>query len=208
MEELDQLEEMRRGSWLRPANPPVFDSSLSRLQQTSLVGTALQRTYNAHDGSAPRVYLGTIGRSRACNGSLHVTGIVLDKIAQELARIADAIITGECLAILGTTNDLFGGRNGSNVPDVVWRTLCGSRDRKGRPAPPGYRSAIVQVMRLNYALTGWGTTHASQVETMHSLDVEQLLEQEPSEGVEEVLNVIRGVVCNRRTFRGEEAGRG
>ncbi|KAK1750076.1 heterokaryon incompatibility protein-domain-containing protein [Echria macrotheca] len=206
IEELDQLQEMRRCSWLRPANPPFFNSSPSRPYQTSLVGTQLQRTYNAHNGTAPRVYLGRNGRSDECNGSLHVTGFVLGKITQQSARIADAIITGECLAILGMTSDSFGGRNGNNVPGVVWRTLCADRDRGRRPAPPRYRSAIVEMIRLNYALAGRGTVLTDEANIMPSIEVEELLEEELPEGVEEVLEVIRGVVCNRRTFRGKEAG--
>ena len=163
-----------------------------------LVGRCQKRVYNTHHGWKPQVSVGRNGNG-TCNGSLYVRGIILGEIAQRSTRLADAIVTKECLELLGTISrkphsNLF------DVPDTIWRTLCADRDEKGEPAPRFYRVAMLELLKISSEDTQPGDS-TNMLDHLSSIDIEELLDTEIPGYVKQFLIVIRNTVWNRRTFR-------
>jgi len=115
--------------------------------------------------------------------------------------MADAIITQECLDILGTiSRDQHS--NLVSLPDVIWHTLCADRNDRGERAPLDFQSAMLHILQLSSKdLTT--TDLPNLVKTMSSIDVEEILDTELPGLVKEFLDVARDIVWNRRTFRGK-----
>ena len=84
----------------------------------------------------------------------------------------------------------------SELPDIVWRTLCANRDGKGQPAHSVYSIAMSELLQIVRKVSG----------SISSIDVEELLDTGISDDVGEYLRVVREVVWNRRVFRGQGIG--
>ena len=170
-----------------------------RLHGNPLIGGSQKRVYNTHYGSKPHVSVGRNEDNGACDGSLYARGIVLGEVARRSTRLADAIITKECLQVLGTIfrkpqSDLI------SLPDTIWRTLCADRDDRGEPAPPVYRVAMLHLLQISSETTKPGDS-ANLLEHMSSIDIEELLDTKIPDHVKKFLEVARDVIWNRRTFR-------
>jgi Heterokaryon incompatibility protein (HET) len=173
-----------------------------RMHGRPFVGTSRKRLYNAHYSTIPKVRVSS-------GGVLHAKGIVLCEITQRSTRMADAIVLKECLDILGTISR-DRESNLIDLPEVIWRTLCGDRDAKGEPASSIYRMAMFHLLQLCSELPG--TVYSFDAEEQNqrgisSLDVEGLLSSELPDDVVEFLQVTREVVWNRRTFRSTTGGK-
>jgi hypothetical protein len=202
---LDQTLRIDVPSWISSRDGLPFGNPALRMTRRlycdPLVGSCNSRIYNAHHSTKPRVHIGRNARSNTPNGSLYAEGITLGEISQRSTRMADAIITQECLDILGTDQQ----SNLVGLPDVIWRTLCADRDGRGGRAPSCFQSAMRHVLELNSE--GPATADSPDVvETTSNIDVEEILDTEFPGLVKEFLTVVRDVVWNRRTFRGKATG--
>lgn len=174
-----------------------------RLHGDPLLGSYHKRIYNAHYNTKPQVHIGESAALSACDGSLYAKGIILGKIAQRSTRMADAIITQECLNIL-RTNSLHQQSSLVSLPDVIWATLCADRDNNGGRAPSSFRSAMLHVLQLGSSNTTT-TDPLDPIGTMSSVDIEEVLETDLPESVKGFLKVARDTTWNRRTFGGKRA---
>ena len=204
VDEVNQFQEVRTCSWMISRDGHSFGKLSAEITYRQhgkpLVGSSQRRVYNAHYGTVPQARLGRIHTTNACDGSLYAKGIIFGEITRRSTRMANGIVTNECLDIL-QTNPSDQSLSLINISDAVWRTLCADRDNRGYPAPAEYRSRIVKLFQLNPDAISRGA-HNDQTEIVPSIDVEELLATKLPEDVKEVLEVIRDVVWNRRTFRG------
>lgn len=194
-------------SWIaRIDHLPFANTSLRanrRIHGKPLVGNSQDRVYNAHNGTKPHVCLEKGSSTHTWNGSLSVKGIILGEITHRSTRMAEAIISSDCLSILGMRP--FGQQMQSIPPsDTIWRTLCANRV-DGKPAPPSFCSAMTQAIQLSIETTRH-EDHRDAAQYGASIDVEDLLDRELPEEVAKFLNNTRDVICNRRTFRGRRHG--
>ncbi|PQE28209.1 heterokaryon incompatibility -domain-containing protein [Rutstroemia sp. NJR-2017a BBW] len=169
-----------------------------RLHGKPLVGGSFKRIYNAHYGSIRQV---SVRRNDdgTCNGSLEARGFVIGEVAQRSTRLANAILTKECLQLLGTI--VFRPHvNVTSVPDTIWRTVCADRDGKGGPAPRSYQLALLSLLQISSEIPETGDS-INLLDHISSIDIEELLDTYISLDVREFLVVVRDVIWNRRTFR-------
>ncbi|PQE24952.1 hypothetical protein CJF32_00007294 [Rutstroemia sp. NJR-2017a WRK4] len=169
-----------------------------RLHGKPLVGGSLKRIYNAHYRSIPQV---SVRRNDdgTCNGSLKVRGFVLGEVAQRSTRLANAILTKECLQLLGTI--VFKPHvTRMSLPDTIWRTVCADRDGKGEPAPRSYHLALLNLLQINSEIPEAGDS-INLLDHISSIDIEEVLDTDIPLYVREFLVVVRDVIWNRRTFR-------
>ncbi|PQE04506.1 hypothetical protein CJF31_00007327 [Rutstroemia sp. NJR-2017a BVV2] len=189
-------------SWIASRdNLPFGDPSRRlnyRLHGKPLVGGSLKRIYNAHYGSGPQV---SVRRNKdgACNGSLDVMGLVLGEIAQRSTRLANAILTKECLQLLGTIA-FKPHLTLMSLSDTIWRTVCADRDGKGEPAPRAYRLAMLNLLQISSEIPETGDS-TNLLDHISSIDIEELLDTDIPLYAREFLVVVRDVIWNRRTFR-------
>jgi hypothetical protein len=170
-----------------------------RLHGSPLVGGPQKPAYNAHCGLKPHVSVGRNEVDGTCDGSLYASGIILGEVARRSTRLASAIVTKECLEILGTISrkshsDLI------NLPDTVWRTLCADRDDRGQPAPSFYRVAMLHLLQISSKAPN-PEQSTNLFEYVSSIDIEELLDTNIPDHVKKYLAVVRNVIWNRRTFQ-------
>jgi hypothetical protein len=192
-------------SWIASRDDLPFGNPSWRVSRQmhgkSLVGYSRKRLYNAHYNTVPVAKIDH-------DGVLHARGIYLCEINQRSTRMADAIVLKECLDILGVIS-----RDQQShlidLPEAIWRTLCGDRDAKGEPAPSIYRIAMFHLIERCSELpkTGDGQDPEGNERVISSIDVEGLLNTELPEDLVEFLQVVRDVVWNRRTFRSNTKGK-
>lgn len=169
-----------------------------RLNGSSLVGDGTKRAYNAHYGLKPDVSVGRDEKG-VCDGSLCVRGISLGKVVQRSTRLANAIITRECLEILGTVS-YNAESDVVEMPETIWRTLCADRDDKGEPAPSSYRQAMLYLLDISFD-SSKPFNPRNLLEHISSIDIEELMETDMPENVKAFLMVVQGIIWNRRTFQ-------
>ncbi|KAL5120183.1 hypothetical protein ACEQ8H_002009 [Pleosporales sp. CAS-2024a] len=154
-------------SWIAPREKlPYGEPSWHwkhRLHGNPLVGGGSKRIYNAHDGKTPVVVEGPDG-SRP--DVMTVKGVRIAQVTQISWRMANAIITQECLFLLGNPLDTSG-----TAIEAWWRTLCANRDEHGNPAPAEWQKALEHVMDM---LNG---------DAISSIDIEQVLDEEIAQNV-------------------------
>jgi hypothetical protein len=185
-----------------PFGDPLHQADYRR-HGKPLVGSGGPRIYNSHSGSTPRASIRKKPGTDECDGLLRVVGISLGKIDRMSTRMADSIITEECLDILGRlAHDPLAGS--VVIPNAVWNTLCAGRDHADNPAPQQYESALLDL--LQSAGCGYPNKLTHTKNYPASIDVEELLTTELPSHVREFLEVARGVLWNRRTFRLKENG--
>jgi hypothetical protein len=190
-------------SWIATRERLPFGDPSQRLKQrlhgNPLVGSSQKRTYNTHNGSKPHASIGRSKDEGTCTGSLYAKGIILGEIDQVSTRMANAIVTKECLKILGTIS-----RNPHsglvNLPDAIWRTMCADRDDRMERAPSFYQLAMLHLLQISSKAPEADESH-NLFEHMHSIDIEELLDTEQPDYVKRYLEVVRDVIWNRRTFR-------
>jgi hypothetical protein len=188
VDEINQFQEARMCSWVISRELPAVTAY--RQQGKPLVGSSQKRVYNAHYGTVPQVRLGRIETTNACDGSLYAKGIVFGEITQRSTRMANGIITYECLDVLQPSDQQLGLVNDS---DAIWRIICADRDNGGDPTPAEYRSRLIRLFQLNPDGISGGV-HNDQIVIMPSIDVEELLATKLPEDLKEVLEVVQGVV--------------
>ncbi|KAH4805150.1 hypothetical protein HBH61_163500 [Parastagonospora nodorum] len=169
-----------------PYGDPSWRSK-HRLHGNPLVGSPLKPTYNADGGSKPQASQGS-DVHRSC--ILSVKGFAVGRIKQRSSRMADAIITQECLSILGDPRKNSGAEYTQEIR-TWWRTLCADRDGNGDPAPDSWVSAMENLLVMLNS------------ETASVIDIEELLDTDIPELVRTYLLVVRDIVWNRRTFRSD-----
>jgi heterokaryon incompatibility protein (HET) len=156
-----------------------------RLHGNPLVGSCRHQVhkYTAHDMTHPQIRIGKSANSNACNGSLYAKGIMIGEINYRSTRMADAIVSKECLDMLSHGTG-WRSSEPSGSPDIVWRTLCANRDDKGQPAQSVYSFAMLELL------------HAvrNTPSGVSSIDVEELLDRNIPDDVAEYLRVIRETV--------------
>ncbi|KIV78733.1 hypothetical protein PV11_06349 [Exophiala sideris] len=180
-------------------DPQARSRPNTRTQANPLVGGSQKRRYNTHDGSKPQVVVGR-NKDGTCTGSLYTRGIVLGEIGRLSPRMADAIITKECSRILGTIS-LRPHSNIIDLPESIWRTLCADRDEKGDPAPRFYRVAMLHLLQISTVPLGPEDAGHDLLDSISSIDTEELLGNETPNHVKTFLTVIRDITWKRRTFR-------
>jgi hypothetical protein len=177
-----------------PFGDPSWRSK-HRLHGNSLVGSSLKCPYNAHAGSQPMVVKWPTADQP---NSLFVKGRVLTTVSKRSSRMANAIVTTECLDVLEEILPLLITESFTPI-EGIWRTLCADRDDKGCRAPISYRDTMLDIRLINsynYEL------NPHKLDPRMSIDVEELLERpDLSKESREFLLVVRDVVWNRRTFR-------
>ena len=154
------------------------------------------RCYYAHYGSRPIISFGR-NPTGQCDGSLQARGIIVGKICEKSARMADSIISKHSLDILrkGSYNQHF---DTGQIPDAIWRTLCADRDEKGERASQFYHAAIGLLLQFN--ATESSSSTFDPLDGFTSADPEEIFEYNFPEFVEQYVRVVRDVVWNRRTF--------
>lgn len=170
----------------------------NRLHGDPLVARSDRGCYHTHYGLRPQVSVGRTEEGH-CDGTLQTKGLVIGEIVDRSARMADGIISKECINILRSRSDIQEPRS-DELPDVIWRALCADRDDKGDRAPYSYHDAMLHLLRIDSDERYHGDTF-SLLETMSSIDAEELLDTGLPEYVEQFLRVTRDIVWNRRTFR-------
>ncbi|KAH4220265.1 hypothetical protein HBI06_172690 [Parastagonospora nodorum] len=169
-----------------PYGDPSWRSK-HRLHGNPLVGSPLKPTYNADGGSKPQASQGSdVNRSCILSGK----GFAVGRIKQRSSRMADAIITQECLSLLGDPRKNSGAEYTQEIR-TWWRTLCADRDGNGDPAPDSWVSAMENLLVMLNS------------ETASVIDIEELLDTDIPELVRTYLLVVRDIVWNRRTFRSD-----
>lgn len=151
--------------------------------------------YNAHFGTKPQIQIGS-SENGACDGSLYVKGIILGEITQKSTRVANAIITEDCLDILGRI-PRDQQSNVTNLPDIIWRTLCADRDDREELALLDYRSAMLYLLGHSSEVPISGDLET--VKIVPGIDVEEILETEPPKDVKNFLGVVLRTVWNMAT---------
>jgi hypothetical protein len=163
-----------------------------RLHGNPLVGGSSKRVYNArvynaNCGTLPAIVKAPTGHQPHI---LALKGIIVADIDQRSSRMASAIVTQECLMLLGNPENSSGAEYERKI-GAWWRTLCANRDEKGDPAPNSWQTAMEETLDL---LNG---------DTISSIDIEELLDTDIPEHIRRYLLVVRDVVWNRRTFRSD-----
>jgi heterokaryon incompatibility protein (HET) len=200
-----KLETRPLPSWIATRDRlPFGDPSLRlthRVNGRAFVDSGSKRVYNCHFNSKPEARLGRDSKHK-CDGSLYIKGFVLGKVVKTSMRMANSMITKECLQLLASFANNASLRPFS-VPDVIWRTLCADRDDKGDPAPTFYRSAMSHLLQLSSEIPEAGdvTKHDNFFDNISSIDVEELLDTDLHDHVRTFLEIVRDVVWNRRTFQ-------
>lgn len=202
----DRIESMDIPSWIACRDALPFGNPSRRMTYRihgrPLVANAQKRTYNAHDGTKPQVRTGRNHRTQGCDGALYAKGIILGTITETSTRMANAIITQDCISILKTRTE-DESETSCELPDCLWRTFCADRDYVGDPAPSSFEQAMVQTLQL-CAKDQVASSPVDLVDTIASIDVEDILTtQEVTDPVRNFLETIRDVIWNRRTFRGK-----
>jgi hypothetical protein len=184
-------------SWISSKERLPF-GTVSRLAIDRLNADLLVGSYNAHHSTSPRVRLGRDRVTNTCTGSLYCKGIPLGQITRRSVRMVDGIFTKECLNILRaepTHKDLAP----VDSTDTMWKALCANRNGQGEPAPLAYRSAMIRLLQLNLdALSAHRDLESVRLVT--HIDPDDLLEMELPKDVESLLQAIRAMAWNRRTF--------
>jgi hypothetical protein len=179
----DDEESMQLPSWIYPRDSLPYGEpswrSKHRLHRNPLVGSGSKRMYNAHAGTKPTVLKGpTSDRPHR----LVVKGMMFTKVIDRSARMANAIVTRQCL--------LLGDRKISDP--VWWRILCAGRDGGGNTAPESWKAAMDYLLKT------------PNLDTTFSIDIEEILDSLIPEQVRAYLTVVRDIVWNRRTFCSRE----
>ncbi|KAL6703882.1 hypothetical protein ACN47E_009016 [Coniothyrium glycines] len=191
-------------SWIACRDLLPYGNPAWRLQYRShgvpLVGDSRRRIYNAHYTTFPCISVGKDDKGN-CDGTLFARGIVMGKIGRRSTRLADAIITKECLEILGEV--VRKPHSGLiDLPDTIWRTLCADRDGHGYTANSDFRVAMLHLSGEHSHTPPDLEVSTKVLEHMSSIDiVEELANDTLPEHVRQYLRVVRDVIWNRRTFR-------
>ena len=189
-------------SWIATRDRLPFGEPSRRLTQrlhgNPLVGSSQKRVYNSHFSSKPEARIGRDSDAK-CAGSLYVKGFVFGEVAKRSMRMRNAMVTKDCLKILVSASQNLAPRPLS-VPDVMWRTICADRDDKGDPAPPFYRSALSHLLQLSCEATA-SVDSTNLIDNFSSIDVEELLDTDLNDHVRTFLEIVKGVIWNRRTFQ-------
>jgi hypothetical protein len=170
-----------------------------RINGNTFVGSSEKRTYRVHHNSVPSIRVGRMPNGN-CNGALYVKGVALGEVGKRSTRMASAIISKECLEILGTIT-YYSYSKLMNIPEAIWRTLCADNGDNGFPASPFYQSAMLHILQLNYDAADETETTSNVLEHLNSVDVEELLEGHLPAHVRRFLEMMQDVIWNRRTFR-------
>jgi hypothetical protein len=167
-----------------------------RLNGQPLVGGSQKRIYNAHWTTKPDINFGIVAQTDTRNRPLFAKGIILGSINTISARMAEAMITKECLSLLHEASDK--SFSGADLLEAVWSILCANRDENGCPPPSWYRESARNLIKFS------PLSQISSDSSLSSIDVQDVLETSTvmSKRDEIYLNRIRDVLWNRRTFRG------
>jgi hypothetical protein len=174
----------------------LFRRSNHRLHGKSLVGSDESRTYTCHHTSKACVRVGRNTDTGRCDGALYAKGIIIGEVAKRSTRMANAIITKECLEILGTVAPT----RPDKLPDAFWRTLCADRDEDGKKAQPAFSLAMRHLLELSCESPTAGDA-ASLLENLSSVDIEELLDSNLPAHIRRFSEIVMDTVWNRRTFR-------
>jgi hypothetical protein len=191
-------------SWISPRDNLPYGNPLwrlsHRLRGKPLASETPRRTYLAHGGKTPLVITETSPRY------LSVKGIWLAEVSKRSQRMANAIVTKECLDVLSCMSPKD-GTTPADVQDTIWRTLCANRDAAGNPAPDSFKDALPILMGMA------NSRHSVQTDVLHeanfmehvaSIDIEELLDADLDKSLEHVrdyMKVVRDTVWNRRAFQ-------
>jgi hypothetical protein len=182
--------------WLPSGNPS--SQYLLRVHGDPLVGSSRRPKYNCSLDQKPQVWFGRQLNTRKSDGTLNARGIVLGQITRVSTRMANGIVYGDALEILGTIK-----RSPAtlwSISDAIWQTLCADRDRNGDRAPFSYRSAMLDILRF-ISETSLDSDSGNDLQIMPCIDVEDLLATAELVHTHAFLKKIRDTVWNRRAFR-------
>ncbi|PQE11085.1 heterokaryon incompatibility -domain-containing protein [Rutstroemia sp. NJR-2017a BVV2] len=160
-------------------------------------GSLHKKQYNASRGSEPRVKFirfddcdakdtSSLDPPPEFTGILEVEGFQLDIIAQTSYAVNGGVIPSDALEMGGWNKDRHKEKH--DVPEALWRTLCGDRGPGGIQPPNWYRRAckdFLEVEEYNYD---------GDIFTNH------LKENTEISMVREFVDRVQSVVCNRRFF--------
>lgn len=192
----------RYPSWIISKEKLAFGNPSEQFKQrvrgNPLASRSYRRHYNAHYRTKPQVSIGEDSNG-VRDGSLKARGLILGEISKRSVRMADAIVTKDCVDILRAacheSHPDFG-----DIPDVIWRTLCADTDENGGHAPQSYGAAMAYLLK-NSSGDSKSLSTANLLDEMSTLDPEELLEQDVPHYVEQFITAIQNTLWNRRTFR-------
>lgn len=201
-------------SWIRtrdqlPFGDPCRKSS-HRLHGDCLVSDSQNRIYNAHKETLPSASILGHWHDSQERSLLRAQGVTVGNIEECSARIGSAIITANCLDMLGGAD-----ANSTEValqPESVWRVLCADRFDRSHPEG-GYDKAKLESLWMDLQRS-MVSRRSSSTTASFAFDIEEYLEREGSADVQfdtipeirEYLELVRDTVWNRRTFRGHRPG--
>ncbi|KAF7522444.1 hypothetical protein G7054_g12127 [Neopestalotiopsis clavispora] len=193
-----------RPTWLRyrdfsPFGDPSQPSDLQR-HARPLVGTAGQRRlYNCDNNSIPQLLASSSHDGGTFDGSLSIRGVILGEIIRASMRMANAIITKECLEILRLSPSYLDPTL-ELIDPAIWRTLCADRDKEGNPAPRSYASAFARLLKES-SQSGADAEPAEVWDGFAIIDIEDRVSSDALHEHINYLEVVRDTVWNRRTCR-------
>jgi hypothetical protein len=170
-----------------PFGDPKYQSQM-RVNAEGLVGPATKKVYNASDSRPAEVRFGIDDVSKCYDGSLFAKGIMLARVDELSVRMADGIVSQECLDLIGGVEKNEQGKL-EGIEDSLWRILTANRGPNGQPVPSLFRIALLHLLQ--------------QYPRMTSLDTIDLCEDEQPEHIKDFLHHVQSTTWNRRVFAGE-----
>ncbi|ETS78370.1 hypothetical protein PFICI_10432 [Pestalotiopsis fici W106-1] len=167
-----------------------------RLNGKELVGTSESRSYNCHGGKKPQVTIELHGKEGAFKGALIAKGFIIGEVVRRSARMAGAVITRDCLAILGATPD----SDANELSRIIWRILCADRDMAGNQAPKKYPK-LIQLLKQLSTNGRHSLGHRSAFDQLLDVDILELLDDDIPSNLREFLENLRDTIWDRRVFQ-------
>jgi hypothetical protein len=162
------------------------DAFMGRVNGDSFVGSPGKQLYNAASGFGPVSVRFGSAQAETEEGTYHslmlAKGIKIDTISELGARSIQGVIYRESLEMGG----LDDRRDGSRVPEVLWRTLVADRGADGKDPPIWYRQAFRHCL--------------SQRTTEGDIMTNELAERSPRLVIK-FLQRVQAVIWNRKFFR-------
>lgn len=172
-----------------------------RLHSNSLVEQSRIRVYNAHFNKRPQADIRRLSGNNEHRLSLLTKGVVIGTVTHRSMRMANAIITKDCLALLEEVyrGSLLGVQGQTEtISRVLCTDLLGRRDKN----KDCYTPIVQWLQKMFEALSSTGDTVNTR-EDSSAIDVEEVLAESPPQEIRTYLELVRQCVWNRRTFRGK-----
>lgn len=200
--EIDRLDESKNPTWIRSRHDfPCGDPARGwthRLHADHLVWLAQLEPYSAHGKTNALVSVG-VNDWGNYDGSLFARGVVLCRIEGMSSRMAEALISPECVQIL-EQRDSDG--NGLSLIDQ-YSVLCANRQADGANVSERYLDAFDYLVGTGMFIGDSSSPPPFTTTRGSSIDIDERFNPDTlPEHVREYLQVVKRTVWNRRVFVG------